>query len=343
MKPTCTAALLISFLCLAAGQQESFHGGSLRSLQITSPIELNVTSGSPQPSATPLTGRLERTPTISPMPSSSSMPSVAPSMTTGNTLAPTGDGTIVVATPTISTFVMYCGCVDCNALVWDTVTDETNATCGDRIDYVLGTGEDEEAACTLVAKQFPDACGACSPSMCDRDVVGVGGNLTTILPMPDTNTTTSLPAAPTDYFCDCDACTMDVLDVMTEGNATCGDRLTFLLDQGTNETAACSIISDQFPAECGVCNPFSCSSGPNEVATILPMSDVPSRSPSLDMELPTMAPSLASGASPQPSTGFRSRSTGPVSDTSGGDRVINDAGVATSVLTAVALLLAAMV
>jgi hypothetical protein len=264
----------------------------------------------------PVDGRFEKDlPTISPM------PSVTP--------LPTSDSTIAVGTnssqpDTSNTMDTMCGCLSCDESAWNSLTD-TTTTCGDRISFVIGQGSTERAACILVAKEFPDVCDACNPLTCEPDTDDSSNNSTDL----DTNTTDvdmddNSTMADDDMmgesFCGCDNCTWVALDTLTDGNVTCADRLGFLLDQGTNETEACFIISDQFPDECGVCQPFTCGSGnvnetlagDNETET----TSTPTMAAVAD-DVPTMAPSVAVTATSSPTPGFTDRSSMPVQVESG--------------------------
>jgi len=63
-------------------------------------------------------------------------------------------------------------------------------------------------------------------------------------------------------FCGCLECDTAAFDVYAGGNK-CGDRINYLQDSGFSEQGACAkVAGDEFPVECGVCNPDSCNQPP---------------------------------------------------------------------------------
>ena len=292
---------------------------SFRALQITAPEELNVTA---EPTATIQT----EVPAVSPTVDDGMTPTVSSSPVSGRAETdsptvspmPTADGTIAVGVNASNpeTSDTMCGCLSCDDSVWDALTDNTT-TCGDRISFVLGQGSTERTACALVAKQFPDVCEECNPTTCESDGSDSNNNVTVV--EPDTNSTETddnTTSPEDDFFCGCEACSFPALDTITDGNVTCGDRLGFLLDQGTNETESCTIVSDQFPDDCGMCNPLNCTDFiPGRETTTAP-EDTTTASPSLadaTSDIPSLAPALSTTTS-NPTAGFTDRSTKPVAE-----------------------------
>ena len=107
----------------------------------------------------------------------------------------------------------------CTSAVLD--TDAGGATCGERIQFLIGNGSTETSACKLIAGQeFPNECGPCNIIDCD------------------TPTT----------------CTTAVLNTDANGS-TCGDRISFLITVGgLSEADACRQIGEvEFPEQCGQC------------------------------------------------------------------------------------------
>lgn len=59
-----------------------------------------------------------------------------------------------------------CGCKECDDETWN--ANANGFTCGERVEWVMGTGETSMAACALVASEFPTICGhKCDPNRCD--------------------------------------------------------------------------------------------------------------------------------------------------------------------------------
>lgn len=207
----------------------------------------------------------------------------------------------------------FCGCESCDESILDSITDDT-ITCRDRIDYVVSQGVEQLEACSLIGSQFPDICSWCNPDVCAS------------LPL-DTITTEE------EYFCDCRACTPSALATLTDGNTTCAARIQFLLDQGTNEMDACITVSDQFPTECGFCNPKDCpfieglieSDAPSDVSSFAPTMPTSDDEP-VD---PTSAPSLESTLD---------NSRGNATDTSGSSMVVEATRTTTVFLFVVGLM-----
>lgn len=289
----------------------------------------------------------------------------------GATPSPTTQGTSENDSTTTNS---VCECSTCDQTIWDSVTDSgTNITCGDRIEFVMGEGNSELEACTRVAEEFPDICGACNPATCvdegtdpedgDGDSMANNG---TIVDLPETNVTdiddgnTTIPGNtdPEDdeLVCGCVTCTWSVLETVIEGDATCVDRLNFLLEQGIEEQDACVSLSEQFPDQCGLCNPLTCSLDTEDgTATLAPGNEtlvddedetvddneagtgIPTISPTaLDIlsDVPSLVPTnLDSAASLMPSEAFPEITSMPVQDNSGAFMVMSVQSMLCSVST----------
>jgi beta-glucanase (GH16 family) len=105
--------------------------------------------------------------------------------------------------------------------------DADGFSCGDRINFLIGTGLSEVEACGVIAiVEFPNECGACAPPVASIDCG-----------QPET-------------------CTADALAADADG-FSCGDRIEFLINsQGQSELAACDQVAKaQFPTKCGACAP----------------------------------------------------------------------------------------
>mmetsp|Transcript_5050 Transcript_5050/g.6308 ORF Transcript_5050/g.6308 Transcript_5050/m.6308 type:complete len:588 (+) Transcript_5050:317-2080(+) len=172
-------------------------------------------------------------------------------------------------------------------------------TCGERISWLLLDDYTEEDACTAIGNQeFPNECGACDPQSCATlspcTAAGEDNYMTgSYIPCCDgliscnkdwfsdgnwhyrcTETCEDNPAptsyptiAPTsgDRYCGCNSCTKDIWDVDACNDAfggcyTCGGRISWLMSNGKTEEDACTIVgNEEFPNECGNCDPRSCS------------------------------------------------------------------------------------
>ena len=135
-----------------------------------------------------------------------------------------------------------CGCNECTEDILNRLAGEY--TCLERILYLMeGPHQlNEKEACIRVARtEFQDICGhECDPGRCD-------GNKLPAEELPST-------------FCGCKHCTHDVWQKKTADGHTCGARISFLADfNGLDMKEACEVVGGQeFPAECGACNPVTC-------------------------------------------------------------------------------------
>jgi hypothetical protein len=128
--------------------------------------------------------------------------------------------------------------ITCNQPI--TCTDDVLNTiagdylCGGRIEWLIEMqGLSEFDACVQIAvNEFPTECGACKPTRLEPDYI-------------DQGLTCSQPAT----------CTADVLNSMAEG-FSCGGRIRWVIGSGLSEWDACIRVAvEEFPAECGLCNP----------------------------------------------------------------------------------------
>ena len=100
--------------------------------------------------------------------------------------------------------------------------------CGDRIQFLIGTGLDETEACRQIAgSEFPEVCGVCIPQVINCD-------------FPE-------------------MCNDSVLDTDADG-FSCRDRIAFLVGiNGETEQEACNTVAaKEFPAQCGNCAKIDC-------------------------------------------------------------------------------------
>lgn len=136
----------------------------------------------------------------------------------------------------------FCGCNECTGDILNRLAGEY--TCLERMMFLMEGPHklDEEEACVRVARnEFQDICGhECDPGRCDGKK----------LPAEE------LPST----FCGCKHCTHDVWQRSTADGHTCGARISFLADvNGLDMKEACGLVGGQeFPAECGECNPDTC-------------------------------------------------------------------------------------
>ena len=103
-------------------------------------------------------------------------------------------------------------------------------TCGDHIRWLMAHfGADESRACTTVAVEYPVTCGACMP-----DALG----------WPDCGP----------------ACPPSVLAQTAGGEGTCFSRIKWTMENRaeTDESDACKVVAQEFPAECGACGNVPC-------------------------------------------------------------------------------------
>ncbi|GKY96461.1 hypothetical protein MPSEU_000605600 [Mayamaea pseudoterrestris] len=91
---------------------------------------------------------------------------VTPAPVTAAPVAPPPAATETTPAPTAAAKCPeYCDCWSC-AAAWNNVAN--GLTCGQRINWLIGTNIGEAAACRAVGgTEFVDACGACNPDTCD--------------------------------------------------------------------------------------------------------------------------------------------------------------------------------
>jgi len=122
-------------------------------------------------------------------------------------------------------------------------------SCRNRVmDLLVNRTYDEDDACTVVADQYPKACGGCS---CETVL-----NITFPYTCSSSNSSSSDTQVDTtgdDEEC---PCTHAVLTTEADGYM-CGDRMNYLIDtQNNTELEACKQVGQvEFPTECGGCNP----------------------------------------------------------------------------------------
>jgi len=136
----------------------------------------------------------------------------------------------------------FCGCAGCDQAAFDVIADEHS--CGNRISYVQQSmGFSERNACALVGgEEFPGVCGVCDPNSCNQ---------------------ISPPSK-----CGCPECE-DAWNVSAGGHS-CGARIEWLQAyMSYDERGACSKVgSDEFPNECGKCDPSKCNLKPPTPAPV---------------------------------------------------------------------------
>jgi len=177
--------------------------------------------------------------------------------------------------------------------------------CGARIDWLMGQGYLEEAACELVAgEEFPNECNGCDPNTCDQ-ATAVPTATPTPLPTPLPTTSSSI--------CGCESCTPDVLNSLAcdgSGCFSCEGRLNWLMTsmEGPKlpEYDACvRLAHDEFPdGPCGpACDPLMCNPAtPTATPTLIPSfspSHIPTSAPTHKPTLnPTVSPTAFSSEKP---------------------------------------------
>ena len=133
----------------------------------------------------------------------------------------------------------FCGCAGCDQAAFNVIADEHS--CGDRISYLQQSmGFSERDACAKVGgADFPGVCGICDPNSCNQK------------PPP------SPPGK-----CGCPECE-DAWNV-SAGGPSCGARIEWLQAyMSFDERGACSRVgSEEFPNECGKCDPSRCNLKP---------------------------------------------------------------------------------
>ena len=72
--------------------------------------------------------------------------------------------------------------------------------------------------------------------------------------------------------CGCSSCTQEVLATLAGGHS-CGSRIDWVIaNMGKSESSACKLVAgEEFPSECGNCNPNICS---NPYPTGAPIEDI---------------------------------------------------------------------
>jgi len=161
-----------------------------------------------------------------------------------------------------------------------------DAKCGDRIQFLLGTGLSETQACEQVAStEFPDQCGVCfvdrvdcgvpetcTPAVLDADAGGFpcGDRIEFLISQGQSERGACRTIAVTEFSAECrgcappadpidcgvpETCTETVLANDADG-FSCNDRISFLISQGQSQLAACDQVAViEFPSQCGPCAP----------------------------------------------------------------------------------------
>lgn len=148
-----------------------------------------------------------------------------------------------------------CDCSSCTQSVLDTDACNGNVChkCGDRIKWLMsgeGGSLTEYNACVKIAvEEFPGTCGPCNPDSCD--------------PTP-TQSSVVPTSSPKPQMCGVESCTQSVLDAEACGNQChkCGDRIKFLITNGSLEIDACLQVGTEFPHICGPCIPEGLTNAP---------------------------------------------------------------------------------
>lgn len=193
--------------------------------------------------------------------------------------------------------VEMCGCSSCTDEVLSSMASDHSGThsCRTRMDWLqaMGLVANQHEACVQVAHfEFPDVCGACDPTTCEKQ-------------------------PPTATRCFCPACQEDILSRQAtdaSGTFSCGSRIDWLIEHGAAEEDACLQVSSvEFPNICGPqCDPTQCQDpiqqpAPAPQPTPMPFnsqiihySESPSQAPT---EEPTSMPAFSNenGFSAEPS------------------------------------------
>jgi len=188
---------------------------------------------------------------------------------------------------------IFCGCTGCNAVTLSTLAG--TYSCGARINWLRETRNfSERDACIQVAgTEFPTQCAICNPETCDTVQPPRPS------PSPPPPTPSPLPP-PSQDNCGCPECD-DVWNVVVN-SFSCGQRIGWLQsDMSTiaggpyEETVACSMVaSEEYPIECGKCDPSKCNNNSTESPT-----KTPTNSPTLQPTVsPTASPTNAPTVSP---------------------------------------------
>ena len=182
---------------------------------------------------------------------------------------------VIGASTSFPTAETFCGCDECTADVWNTVSGLF--TCGQLIESVQDVSRQQ--ACNIIAgpdSEFADECSACA---CNDDPVSTttsptdassgeatetpdGTEAPTAAPTP--NPTEAPTAAPSPGVvqvltrCGCSSCGAATLNAMA-GEFSCSDRIDFLMSTGEQELDACRIVAGlEFADACGNCDPNTC-------------------------------------------------------------------------------------
>lgn len=147
-----------------------------------------------------------------------------------------------------------CGCRDCGSDVWN--ADANGFSCGSRIEYLVdASGFATSRACrTVAATEFPSVCGRCNPDTCSR------ADDTTVSNAIETPPANANDNADKNSRCGCQMCEKYAWQVNADGYS-CGERIDYLLSLPNKYATACRQVAvNEFPAQCGLCNPDYCSS-----------------------------------------------------------------------------------
>jgi len=173
-----------------------------------------------------------KVPTLLPTQAPTKNPTRAP--TKASTVSPTYMPTM---SSTDSPQASHCSCSKCTDDIWD--ADADGSRCGNRIMWLQQTYPDiyttEEAACQLVAEEYPLICGACNPRKCVQQ------------------------------RCGCITCTDENWSMIANGSS-CGSRIEWLQVkypiQYPTEEDACQKVAEEYPTICGPkCDPSQCNEG----------------------------------------------------------------------------------
>lgn len=137
----------------------------------------------------------------------------------------------------------HCSCQECTSELFESRTSAF--TCKEYMLLKMGQlSITEDEACIITAERFPDICGiGCNPNTCPSNNVAKE---------PETGDR-----------CGCASCDDQTWNTPTgEDGTTCGERISWLVSEiggSLNSTWACmQIANNEFPEECGACNPMTC-------------------------------------------------------------------------------------
>jgi len=180
-------------------------------------------------------------PTKTTTPSSTPVPNETQTRNPSNSTTSTPTS---VPNPEITPILTRCGCSSCGASSLANMAGDFS--CGDRIEFLMSTGELEEDACRIVAGiEFSEECGNCDPDNCQEFTEAPS----------EINTTSTVTLSPK---CGCNDC--EAASYRLAGDSTCGDHIDFLMQQGSTEEEACHRVAHgEFPFICGpACDPTRC-------------------------------------------------------------------------------------